>query len=162
VRRAVLALCVVALLGACSTPGKRPPPPREAAADDGKVFVYRVIRKWHGLSGRNADIYINEVSVMRFGLAPDYHTVLSLPAGRYELKQRFAWDVDLRQQTIALPFELAPRQKRYFRMASWTTYASAPLRESTEWEVREVSESEALPELRRSRYEAAIAFTDSQ
>lgn len=155
-RRAAAILAAAAtLLGGCST--TPPAPPRQPQPDDGKLYIYRELLTRGGLGGHNADVYIDGIPVLRFGLAYGVHTVLSLPPGRHKLLLKFAWHVDWGRNPIETEFTIAPGERLFYRMQSWTT-ADGGLKQTVHWTLGEVTEATGMRGIAASKYEQAVAF----
>lgn len=102
----LLFLC--ALLTGCAAIGPEFTPAQNSSPDAAIVYIYR--KNAFALGARAAYFYIDDVNI--FDLNTGNYSWVELPAGNYQLKQKWAFDMLARPLVVKL--NVAPRQKKYF------------------------------------------------
>lgn len=102
-----VATLVVLLLTGCAATGPAFQPVANVDPGSGLVYVYRA--KTFALGARAAYFYINDVNV--FDLNADGYSWVSLPAGTYKLKQK--WAADIWAKPVEVNLDVRPGETRY-------------------------------------------------
>ncbi len=127
-------ICVILLfLTGCVATGPLFKPAENVDQDSGVVYVYRLNN--FAASGRGAYFYINDVNV--FDLNADGYSWVSLPAGKYKLRQK--WPVDMIAKALELDVEVKAGGVYYFSFE--TGMCTVGYGTCIEWRLRRQSEN---------------------
>jgi hypothetical protein len=139
--------CVILLfLTGCVATGPLFKPAENVDQDSAVLYVYR-LKTW-AASVRGAYFYINDVNV--FDLNTDGYSWVSLPAGKYKLKQK--WSPDMSTKNLELDVEVKAGGMYYFSFETGMCtagYGSTCI----EWRLRRQPESAGRAAIADKRFQ---------
>lgn len=144
IRRAFLLLVV--FLSGCAATGSVYKPVENADAGNALVYIYR--GTGFALGGRSAYFYVNDVNV--FDLDSGGYSWVSLPPGRYKLRQ--SWPVDLMARSTEAQIEVRAGEIRYYSFQ--TGMCQGGYREvCVRWEFNAVAPDSGRAEIPNKRFQ---------
>jgi hypothetical protein len=136
----------VALLSGCAATGPVYEPVENADSGNALVYVFR--GAGFAMGGRTAYFYVNDINV--FDLDQGGYSWVSLPPGRYKLKQ--SWPIDVMAKPTELDLEARAGETLYFSFQ--TGMCKAGFREiCVQWQFRGLPADEGRSAIADKRFQ---------
>lgn len=148
-------IIAVALLGGCAATGPVFRPMEKVEPGNGLVYVYRVDTFAGG--GRSTPLYVEDVHV--FDLKAGGYSWLSLPAGKYKLRQELPWNLVTKSNELVLDVRSGETSFYAVSTATGSCLTGQPSCIGICWTLRNVNAQVGRSEVADKRFQENTGLT---